>query len=261
MFRPDTPAFEGMGRSNRPFEPAQVIAPSSVPSAARSGSSATFSGAFASMQDEIKEFIQTGSPSGAPVLSPEGRMQLARIYGGAAPAADAALPAGSAAPVNGVQPGPQLDFLSSIAPWAREAGAQLGVSGDIIAAHAALESGWGQKPLRQADGSNSNNLFGIKATGSWQGDSTDSATTEFESGVAVKKTERFRSYPDPASSFRDFAQMLRENPRYREALNSGGDAKAYAEGLARGGYATDPNYADKLARVAAQVSARGKTTP
>ena len=67
--------------------------------------------------------------------------------------------------------------------------------------------------------------------------------------MALKKTERFRSYPDAASAFRDFAQLVQTSPRYQGALNTGTDARAYADALARGGYATDPNYADKLVSV------------
>ena len=83
-------------------------------------------------------------------------------------------------------------------------------------------------------------------------------TTEHVDGANVKKVEPFRSYADPASGFRDYAQLLLDNPRYRAALNTGSDARAFAQGLARGGYATDPGYADKLARVAARIQQSGR---
>jgi flagellar protein FlgJ len=151
----------------------------------------------------------------------------------------------------------QQQFLSAIQPWAEETGGKLGVAPELVAAHAALESGWGKQPLRNG-AANANNLFGVKAGASWQGDVAIASTTEFEHGALLKKTERFRSYPDTASAFRDYADMLTSNPRYAAALNTGSDARAFAQGLAKAGYATDPNYADKLSKVAAQVQ-RGLT--
>jgi flagellar protein FlgJ len=144
----------------------------------------------------------------------------------------------------------QQAFLDSIAPWAREAADKLGVAPELVSAHAALESGWGQHPLRTADGSSSHNLFGVKAGAAWHGGVAESATTEYVRGAAIKTSARFRAYPDHASAFRDYAQMLSDNPRFRGALGTGNDAHAFAAGLAKGGYATDPAYAAKLARLA-----------
>lgn len=148
-------------------------------------------------------------------------------------------------------------FVASIAPWANEAASRLGVAPELIAAQAALESGWGQHPVRGSDGGDTHNLFGIKAGPQWRGAVAESVTTEVEENVATRRSERFRSYPDHASAFRDFTRLLLDNPRYRDALGAGDDAVAYAEALARGGYATDPAYADKLARVVASLQ-RGK---
>lgn len=142
----------------------------------------------------------------------------------------------------------QQEFLATIQPWAADAAKRLGVAPELVAAHAALESGWGQRPL-----GTSNNLFGIKAGGQWQGAVTAATTTEYEQGVALKKVERFRSYPDQAAAFRDYASTLIDNPRYQQALNTGSDARAFASALARGGYATDPGYADKLSKLAGKL--------
>lgn len=149
----------------------------------------------------------------------------------------------------------QQQFLASIAPWAAETAGKLGVAPELVAAHAALESGWGKQPLRNG-AANANNLFGVKAGGSWQGEVALASTTEYEHGAMLRKTERFRSYPDTASAFRDYAEMLSSNPRYAAALNTGSDARAFARGLAQAGYATDPLYADKLSKVAAQLQRR-----
>jgi flagellar protein FlgJ len=156
----------------------------------------------------------------------------------------------------GVDTDIQQQFLASIKPWAEETGARLGVSADVVAAHAALESGWGRQPLKTAAGS-TNNLFGLKAGGDWRGAVAAASTTEFEHGAMLRKTETFRSYPDAASAFRDYADLLTSNPRYQAALNTGSDARAFASGLAQGGYATDPNYADKLSTISTQLQRGG----
>lgn len=156
---------------------------------------------------------------------------------------------------SGVDSDTQAQFLASIKPWAAETAGKLGVSTELVAAHAALESGWGKQPLRNGT-AQTNNLFGVKAGGGWQGEVAVASTTEYEHGAMLKKTERFRSYPDTASAFRDYADLLSSNPRYAAALNTGSDARAFAQGLAKAGYATDPQYADKLSKVATQLQRR-----
>ena len=150
----------------------------------------------------------------------------------------------------------QQAFLQRIAPWAKQTAQRLGVSVRSVMAHAALESGWGQHPLRGADGQDAYNLFGIKATGGWSGASTLAATTEFEAGVAVQRTEPFRQYAGLDATFADYAQLLERSPRYRAALGTGDDVPAFARALAAGGYATDPHYAQKLVRVSQLIPVR-----
>jgi flagellar protein FlgJ len=201
-----------------------------------------FGRVFSAMQGEVAEFISNGGGAAAPALTPEGQLLRAR--------SSEAAGAVAAAPAQGPD---QQAFLDSIAPWAREAAGRLGVAPQLVSAHAALESGWGQRPLRNGDGASSHNLFGMKAGANWHGDVAESATTEYVHGAAVSTSARFRSYPDQASAFRDYAQMLIDNPRYRGALGAGNDAHAFAHALARGGYATDPAYASKLARLATRL--------
>ncbi len=213
---------------------------------ANGGGTSGFAGLFGDVQGEVADFIQNGGGGGfasATTLNPEGSLWAARSQEAAATGivGDA-----DAAP-------DQQAFLDSIAPWAREAAARLGVAPELVSAHAALESGWGQRPLRNADGSSTNNLFGIKAGAAWRGDVAESGTTEYVGGAALKTSARFRSYPDQASAFRDYAQMLIDNPRFRGALGTGSDARAFAGALAKGGYATDPAYAAKLARLAGKL--------
>lgn len=235
MFRVDpspraTPAIE-------PLRPTLPVATSGHPGAA-------FAGLFGEVRDEVSRFIASGEssePSGlaAEALSVEGQVQRRATQGQLG--ADAVT---------------RDAFLASIAPAAETAAQRLGVAPELVAAHAALESGWGQRPLQRADGGDTHNLFGLKATGGWRGPVAEVLTTEVEAGTAVKRLASFRSYADVGSAFQDYAQLLLNNPRYRGALNVGSDARAFAHGLASGGYATDPAYADKLARVAARLQSR-----
>jgi len=213
-------------------------------------SGGSFGALFNEVQAEVSDFIQNGSSgagsaeTGLASMSGLGATGIGRID----------TPEGAVVeqPVNGARQA----FLDAIAPWAEDAGRQLGVAPHIVAAHAALESGWGQRPLRGSDGADTHNLFGVKAGATWTGDVASALTTEHEGGVATKTSANFRSYADEAGAFHDYARLLLRNPRYHAALNTGSDARAFAQGLVRGGYATDPAYADKLARVAAQLQSR-----
>lgn len=212
------------------------------------GGGTGFSGLYRELQGEVRQFIESGSGGGelraataATAISPEGWWGRARAT---EPATDKAELEGSAA-----------EFLQAIAPHAEAAAARLGVAPEVLSAQAALESGWGSRPIRRADGSDSHNVFGIKAGGGWRGEVTQIATTEFEQGQAVARQQKFRSYADAGGSFRDLTQLLLDNPRYRGALQTGSDARAYGQALQQGGYATDPAYADKLTRVAARIKA------
>lgn len=190
-----------------------------------------------------------------PGLSPEGQVVRRAAQAGAQslPAAPAGPAVERVAVRRRVDRAEQHEFVAAIAPAAQAVAGRLGVAAELVVAHAALESGWGRWPLRGADGGTTHNLFGVKAGEAWQGAVVRARTTEFEGGVAVKREDAFRSYSDADSAFRDYARLLIENPRYAGALQTGDDARAFAEGLVRGGYATDPAYADKLTRVAAQI--------
>jgi flagellar protein FlgJ len=238
-----------MLRPDAPLRPTPATAPTAgLAIAQAAGGAGGFGALFAEVQADVSSFIDNGSPAGETAgLAAFGADGAARFEGAQASAAT------GGAGVDGAQ---AREFLASIAPSAEEAGQQLGVAPDLVAAHAALESGWGQRPLRAGDGADTHNLFGVKAGASWRGDVAKAPTTEFVNGTPVKTADGFRSYPDTASAFRDYAQVLLANPRFRGALNAGGDARAFAEGLARGGYATDPAYAEKLSRVAARIQSR-----
>lgn len=142
------------------------------------------------------------------------------------------------------------DFVQKLAPYAQQVAEKLGVSVRAVLAQAALETQWGQHMPTHANGNTSNNLFGMKAGSSWDGDKVSVPTLEFEDGVAVRRHAQFRSYTNPSQSFDDYAQLIADNPRYAKALNHGDDVLGFARGLVNGGYATDPSYAQKLAAIA-----------
>ena len=52
-------------------------------------------------------------------------------------------------------------------------------------------------------------------------------------------------------SFKDYARLIGNNDRYRNVVAQAqtGGAEGFARGLQKAGYATDPDYASKLARV------------
>lgn len=124
-----------------------------------------------------------------------------------------------------------------------------GVPAKFMLGQAALETGWGKRMIKNADGTSSNNLFGIKAGPSWKGKVALATTTEYVNGKPQTRVEKFRAYDTPADSFRDYAKLIANNPRYEKVIASGGDAESFAKGLQRAGYATDPNYAAKLTRL------------
>lgn len=179
-----------------------------------------------------------------------------RIKGAESPAAQPAI-RGFQSPLSAIPPGinestPQ-DFVNRMLPHAMPASLASGVPPQLMLGQAALESGWGKHEIRMADGSNSYNLFGIKATANWNGKVAEVMTTEYKNGVANNQIERFRAYSSYAEAFQDFANMISKNPRYANVLQHNNDTAGMAQAIQNAGYATDPNYADKLFRVMGMV--------
>lgn len=146
-------------------------------------------------------------------------------------------------------------FYNKLIGHASQAAQETGIPANFMIGHAALESGWGRREIRAKDGSNTHNLFGIKAGGSWTGKTAEVMTTEYVGGVAHKVKEKFRAYSSYAEAFKDYANLLANNPRYSNvvAAGNGNDAASFAKGLQRAGYATDPNYANKIMAVLKQI--------
>ena len=146
-------------------------------------------------------------------------------------------------------PASAQEFVALHSEAAKKAEGASGIPASFMVAQAAHETGWGKKAIRMADGSNSFNLFGIKANADWKGARTETLTTEFANGQAKKVTQSFRAYSSYEESFADYARLMKTSPRYREVVAHAGNAQQFAQGLQRAGYATDPAYADKLGRV------------
>lgn len=134
-------------------------------------------------------------------------------------------------------------FAQRIGPALERAAAQLGVSPRILLAQAALESGWGHSVV-------GNNLFGVKAGPSWRHARIAAMTHEIKDGRPAAEQASFRAYASLGDAVADYVALIADSPRYRAALGAGDDAQGYGEALVRGGYATDGDYAQKLAAVA-----------
>ncbi len=165
----------------------------------------------------------------------------------ALPAAPSRVPQGAAA-----RPASDADaaaFISQVLPAIKQAARRIGVDPQALLAQAALETGWGARIPRNADGSSSFNLFGIKAGANWSGARTTAVTVEFDGTVAHRRQATFRAYDSIEASVHDFAELVSNSPRYADALQQGRDARAFVQSLAAAGYATDPQYASKISQI------------
>lgn len=142
------------------------------------------------------------------------------------------------------------NFARDIWPHAQRVAKRLNVAPEAVMAQAALETGWGKHVMSSRDGTFSHNLFGIKASDDWQGESVARRTVEYADGIARNEVAKFRAYDDVAASFDDYAEFLSTRPRYAAVIGSGADIDGFANAIADSGYATDPAYAQKISRVA-----------
>ncbi|MTW11049.1 flagellar assembly peptidoglycan hydrolase FlgJ [Pseudoduganella eburnea] len=182
-------------------------------------------------------------PAMARALMEQAKLQRSIEASGGASAMAAASNAGKPAHVRA--------FQDKLAGDAEEASRTSGIPAKFMLGQAALESGWGRREIKGRDGTNSHNLFGIKAGPDWKGRVVETATTEYVNGKPQTRVEKFRAYDSYADSFKDYARLLSSNPRYEKALAAAGstDAAGFARHLQKAGYATDPNYATKLAGI------------
>lgn len=123
-------------------------------------------------------------------------------------------------------------FITKALPLALEVQDRYGIPYGVCLAQAALETGWG----RYVKG---NNYFGIKGRGQ------DFATHEYVNGEKVYVVDSFRAYKSMEDSFDDYGRFLSTQPRYADAFKTN-SPEEFAKELQRAGYATDPEYANKL---------------
>ncbi len=138
------------------------------------------------------------------------------------------------------------EFVHEIWPLAQEAGDKLGVDPRAIVAQAALETGWGEKLIRDTRGISGNNLFGIKTGSDWGGEHISVQTLEHTPAGFAPRQAQFRAYPTLEAGFAGYVDFLQSSPRYRSAIEQGNDADAFAAELQSAGYATDPDYENKI---------------
>ncbi len=203
-----------------------------------------FAGRPGGLADMLEKQLSRHMQNLPPVSATNQAAMAAQAQAQAAAAANAVSSSGSNAKPSATQAG----FIQKMMPHAQAAERETGVPASFIIGQAALESGWGKGEIRNADGSNSFNLFGVKATQAWKGGVASAMTTEYEGGVAQRQVEKFRSYSSYTEAFADYARMLSSSPRYSGVVRNANTAESFAGGMQRAGYATDPQYASKLAR-------------
>ena len=131
-------------------------------------------------------------------------------------------------------------FVASIAPTAKAVAEELGIDPRIVIAQAALETGWGTSVK-------GNNLFGIKSHGKQDGLMVQ--THEVVDGERIKVRDNFRQYDSYDDSIADYGSFLQQNKRYQPMLQAA-TLQEQVAALGKSGYATDPNYADKVIAIA-----------
>jgi peptidoglycan hydrolase FlgJ len=144
---------------------------------------------------------------------------------------------------------PRMNFVKAIWDQAKKAAQILGVHPAVLIAQAALETSWGNKIIKHADGHTSHNLFNIKAGSSWDKNKVHVKTLEYQDGLVSRQHAAFRSYPSFSESFEDYVNLLKNNSRYAEAVKNADNPRKFLESLQSGGYATDPHYAKKILNI------------
>ena len=140
-------------------------------------------------------------------------------------------------------------FVETIWPYAQKAAKQLNADPLAIVAQAVLETGWGRHSMTKGDGNQSFNLFGIKADASWKGEVVRKKTLEYRNGIAASESAAFRSYSSLQDAFNDYVKFLKENSNYQGVFMPGQAASNWGFALQDAGYATDPNYGNKIANI------------
>jgi len=183
---------------------------------------------------------------------------VANLGGANKPAPSTDTPASISNQPSPVAPQPSFssarDFVEKLLPLANQAAKELGASPTMLIAQAALETGWGQKIVNKQPDQSSFNLFNIKADKRWDGAQANVSTLEYRDGIAVREKAQFRAYDDFSQSFSDFTDFIQQSPRYQPALEKVSNPASFLQGIQQAGYATDPNYANKVMAILNRVN-------
>ncbi|MGV8846858.1 glucosaminidase domain-containing protein [Tessaracoccus sp.] len=137
-------------------------------------------------------------------------------------------------------------FVATTAAWAQAEEREYGVPASVAMAQAILESGWGESSLTK----NAKNWFGIKCSSTaskWQTGCLAVSTKEYDSaGNLYTTTAQFRKYATDQNSFIDHGLFLKSPARYAKAFKYTNNPDRFIVEVHLGGYATDPQYANKV---------------
>jgi flagellar protein FlgJ len=190
----------------------------------------------------------SGQPGG---LADTIAAQLTRQMAGSVKSTKAEIPSTATPAIANAQPAPtesQANFVKQHSEVASAIEKKTGIPAGFMLGQAGHETGWGKHEIKLKGGTPSCNLFGIKAGASWTGKVAEVTTTEYVNGTPQKCVQKFRAYDSYADAFKDYARMISESPRYAKVKDQANSAQAFASGLQKAGYATDPDYAAKLSR-------------
>ena len=135
-------------------------------------------------------------------------------------------------------------FINSIKDGAIKGYERYKILPSLIIAQAILESAWGKSPI-------DHNLFGIKAGSSWRGKVAIKSTKEYVNNKWITVDAKFRAYDSFFESMEDHAKLLGTLSRYRNLIDEQ-DYKTACRKIWQDGYATDPNYPNKLITIIEQ---------
>jgi len=148
----------------------------------------------------------------------------------------------------------QIDFVNKYYPAAVEAAKGSKIHPDTIITAAALESGYGKSGLA----AKYNNFFGRKPEKSYRGKVVTMQTAEYIKGQRVVIPQPFKHYDTPADGFKDYVRLLSNSKRYAKVLLTSDPKQQFRE-IQAAGYATAPDYSQKLSSVLDQLKPMLKT--
>lgn len=137
------------------------------------------------------------------------------------------------------------DYVNAYYPAAVAACTGTPIFPILALAESAVESGWGGTQLAEK----ANNFFGVKAFADWEGARITMPTREYVNGKPVMTSAEFRSYTDPADSFRDYVAVVEESRYAAKGVEQAATPEEQILDIAAGGYSTSPTYASLVTSI------------